>query len=65
MIGSFCRVPYAPDLKAAPYHGAHDHAQSKGAKTPAKFACWYVDNYAGQLTVPVAWERAPEDVKAS
>jgi hypothetical protein len=65
MTDTFRRVPYLPDPIAAPYHGAHDHALMKGAKTPAKFAWWYVDNFVGKLTVPEAWERAPQEVKAS
>jgi hypothetical protein len=64
MTGTFRRVPYAPDPNATPYHAAHAHADTHGSKHPAKFAWWYVDNYAGQLTVPDAWERAPDEVKA-
>lgn len=65
MTDIFRRVPYAPDPTAAPYHSAHDYALMKSAKTPAKFACWYVDNFARKLTVPEAWEGAPQEVKAS
>ncbi|MFV8050378.1 hypothetical protein [Mycobacterium sp. 48b] len=65
MTDSFRRVPYAPDPNAEPYHAAHSHAQSKGSNHPAKFAWWYVDNYAGKLNVPDAWQRAAEEVKAT
>jgi hypothetical protein len=65
MTDTYRRVPYAPDQNAEPYHAAHAHALTKGAKSPAKFAWRYVDNCVGQMTIADAWDSAPEDVKAS
>lgn len=63
MPSLFRRVPYEPDPTAGPYHAAHHYASDNSAKYPARFACWYVDNDMGGMTVAEAWERAPEDVK--
>lgn len=65
MTDTFRRVPYAPDPNAGPYHAADAHAKTHGSKHPAKFAWWFVDNHVGKLTVPQAWDRAPDVVKAT
>ncbi|BBZ38587.1 hypothetical protein MCNS_16500 [Mycobacterium conspicuum] len=57
------RVPYEPDPKARPYHWAHDHALSKSAKFPGRFAGWYADHCFETMTVAQAWEIAPDEMK--
>lgn len=65
MTNTFRPVPYHPNPNAEPYHRAQGYAQMKGAKDPAKFAWWYVDNnYADKLSVPEAWKGAPDWMKS-
>lgn len=65
MTHTFRQVPFALDPNAAPYHAADAHAQTHGSKHSAKFAWWFVDNHVGRLTVPQAWDLAPDEVKAT